>query len=237
MDKLKKFGSKLQYIDDPNQIPTEYRTPNICTLCKTDISLKFSKSVAILECYTFFISNVYLMWNTVLEVLTANTLMSLSYLSNTEVIASGQANQPNSESGQANQLNSESGLANQLNSESGQENQQNSKSGQANQPNSEYDKANKLKMSRKRSQKQANTSNNNNEWEPVKVIEAKGPTESIGKYLADLYKAASDASANTAKVIQYEIKSWYNYANKFENRVKELIKTGVKEKAARTAFI
>ncbi|RIB22668.1 hypothetical protein C2G38_2033380 [Gigaspora rosea] len=182
--------------------------------------------------------------------------MSLSYLSNTEVTASGQANQPNSESGQANQLNSESGLANQLNSESGQENQQNSKSGQANQPNSEYDKANKLKMSRKRSQKQAKLesddeqlpehtniyiwiaaflnknplrktkkqkkqykipglirelitdTSNNNEWEPVEVIEAEGPTESIGKYLADLYKAASDASANTAKVIQYEIKSW-----------------------------
>ncbi|RIB15272.1 hypothetical protein C2G38_2039515 [Gigaspora rosea] len=34
---------------------------------------------------------------------------------------------------------------------------------------------------------------NNNEWEPVEVIEAEGPTESIGKYLADLYKAASDA--------------------------------------------
>ncbi|CAG8815875.1 3959_t:CDS:2, partial [Gigaspora rosea] len=51
----------------------------------------------------------------------------------------------------------------------------------------------------------ANTSNNN-EWEPVEVIEAEGPTESIGKYLAYLYKAASDASANTAKVIQYEIK-------------------------------
>ncbi|KAF0420915.1 hypothetical protein F8M41_006876 [Gigaspora margarita] len=215
------------------------------------------------------------------EVLTANTLMSLSYLSNTEVTASGQANQPNSKSGQANQLNSESGLANQLNSESGQANQQNSKSdqanqqnsksGQANQPNSEYDKANKLKMSRKRSQKQAKLesddeqlpehasiyiwiaaflnkykipglirelitdTSNNNEWEPVEVIEAEGPTESIGKYLADLYKAASDASANTAKVIQYEIKSWYNYANKFENRVKELIKTGVREKVARTA--
>ncbi|RIB19347.1 hypothetical protein C2G38_2182131 [Gigaspora rosea] len=70
---------------------------------------------------------------------------------------------------------------------------------------------------------------------PVEDIEAKGPTKSIGKYLADLYKVASDASANTAKVLQYEIKSWYNYANKFENRVKELIKTGVKEKVARTA--
>ncbi|CAG8814666.1 11537_t:CDS:2, partial [Gigaspora rosea] len=129
---------KLQYIDDPNQIPTEYRTPNICTLCKTDISLKFSESLADDNSM-----------NNEQEVLTANTLMSLSYLSNTEVTASGQTNQPNSESGQANQLNSESGLANQLNLESGQANQQNSKSGQANQPNSEYDKANKLKMSRK----------------------------------------------------------------------------------------
>ncbi|CAG8854228.1 17188_t:CDS:1, partial [Gigaspora margarita] len=44
MNELKKFGSKLQYIDDPNQIPTEYCTPNICKLCKTDISLKFSES-------------------------------------------------------------------------------------------------------------------------------------------------------------------------------------------------
>ncbi|CAG8835927.1 11512_t:CDS:1, partial [Gigaspora margarita] len=76
---------------------------------------------------------------------------------------------------------------------------------------------------------------NNNKWEPVKVIEAEGPMESNGKYLADLYKAASNASANTAKVIQYKIKSWYNYANKFENRVKKLIKTGVREKVARIA--
>ncbi|CAG8856724.1 39863_t:CDS:2, partial [Gigaspora margarita] len=67
------------------------------------------------------------------------------------------------------------------------------------------------------------------------IIEAEGPTESISKYLADLYKAASDTLANTAKVIQYEIKCWYNYANKFKNRVKELIKTGVREKVARTA--
>ncbi|RIB28663.1 hypothetical protein C2G38_2157425 [Gigaspora rosea] len=180
------------------------------------------------------------------EVLTTNTLMSLFYFSNTKVIASGQANQPNSESGQANQLNSESGLANQLNSESGQANQQNSKSGQANQPNSKYDKANKLKMSRKRSQnwqykipglirELITDTSNNNEWEPVEVIETEGPMKSIGKYLADLYKAASNASANTAKVIQYDVKSWYNYANKFENRVKELIKTGVKKKLTRTA--
>uniref|UniRef100_A0A8H4ELW9 Uncharacterized protein n=1 Tax=Gigaspora margarita TaxID=4874 RepID=A0A8H4ELW9_GIGMA len=162
MNELKKFGSKLQYIGDPNQIPTEYHTPDICTLCKTDISLKFSESVAILECYHIFYLRYILnveccpcqladdnSINNEQEVLTANTLMSLSYLSNAEVTASGQANQLNSESGQANQFNSESGLANQSNSESGQANQQNSKSGQTNQPNSEYDKSNKLKMSRK----------------------------------------------------------------------------------------
>ncbi|CAG8844155.1 9828_t:CDS:1, partial [Gigaspora margarita] len=39
----------------------------------------------------------------------------------------------------------------------------------------------------------------------------------------------SDALANTTKAIQYKIESWYNYEYKFENRVKELIKTGVKE--------
>ncbi|KAF0559569.1 hypothetical protein F8M41_005262 [Gigaspora margarita] len=78
--------------------------------------------------------------------------------------------------------------------------------------------------------------NYQNMQEPVEVIEAEGPTESIGKYLVDLYKAASDALANTAKVIQYEIKSWYNYANKYENRVKELIKTEIREKVARTAI-
>ncbi|RIB30742.1 hypothetical protein C2G38_2151878 [Gigaspora rosea] len=64
----------------------------------------------------------------------------------------------------------------------------------------------------------------------VEVIEDEGSTESIGKYLADLYKTASDASTNTAKAIQYKIESWYNYAYKFKNRVKELIKTVVKEK-------
>ncbi|KAF0559568.1 hypothetical protein F8M41_005261 [Gigaspora margarita] len=112
MNELKKFGSKLQYIDDPNQIPTEYHTPNICIPCKTDISLKFSESLAILECYHIFYLKCILnaecypcqladdnSMNNKQEVLIANTLMSLSYLSNTEVIASGQATQPNSESG------------------------------------------------------------------------------------------------------------------------------------------
>ncbi|CAG8817609.1 11029_t:CDS:1, partial [Gigaspora margarita] len=152
---------KLQYIDDPNQIPAEYCTLDIC-ICKTNILLKFSESVAILECCHIFhlrcILNVEChpcqladdnSMNNEQEVLIANTLMSLSYLSNTKVIASGQANQLNSESCQADQLDLESGLASQSNLESGQANQQNSKSGQATQPNSEYNKANKLKMSRK----------------------------------------------------------------------------------------
>lgn len=50
------------------------------------------------------------------------------------------------------------------------------------------------------------TSNNNNEQKPVEVIEAKGSTESIGKYLADLYKTASYALANTAKANTMRLK-------------------------------
>ncbi|KAF0483866.1 hypothetical protein F8M41_023193 [Gigaspora margarita] len=44
------------------------------------------------------------------------------------------------------------------------------------------------------------------EHKPVEVIEAKGSTESIGKYLADLYKTASYALANTAKANTMRLK-------------------------------
>ncbi|CAG8857576.1 31931_t:CDS:2, partial [Gigaspora margarita] len=47
--------------------------------------------------------------------------------------------------------------------------------------------------------------------ELVEVIEAEGPMESIGKYLADLYKAASDALANMQKLYNMRLKVGTQY--------------------------
>jgi hypothetical protein len=58
--------------------------------------------------------------------------------------------------------------------------------------------------------------------------------EPMGQILVDLFNIAKQAEKQSKKSNSIEIRKWYDYAEAFENRVRELISEGVKDRAART---
>ncbi|CAG8454099.1 16477_t:CDS:2 [Dentiscutata heterogama] len=68
----------------------------------------------------------------------------------------------------------------------------------------------------------------------VPVIIDDTTSKSAGEILVDLYNLAEKAEKNTENCNVMEIRRWYNYGEKFENRVKELTNEGMEDRSART---
>ncbi|KAF0460899.1 hypothetical protein F8M41_000529 [Gigaspora margarita] len=58
--------------------------------------------------------------------------------------------------------------------------------------------------------------------------------KSVGEMLAKLYQDAWIQEIEEKKIIQKTIRSWYDYAEQFENYVSKLVDTGIKNKTARS---